>query len=195
MYDSDHLVLSSVAAGAATPLVLWGGAQVVGFASTGTAIAGLHGAAAANAGWALFGGGSLASGGGGMALGHLLLPGVGVVVAIGLGTFTTYSKAAEYNQLSDQLADVNEKNSVTLCRVQSDVGRFLASEARYNSADADLETAVTQARRHLRRFGVLSHLRCYFRFRTAGRYYAPHQEAQAGALHSAVNRFSQAVQS
>lgn len=48
----------------------------IGVASTGTAISSLNGAAAYNATIAALGGGSLASGGGGMALGHAVLGGV-----------------------------------------------------------------------------------------------------------------------
>jgi len=51
-------------------------ATSIGTASTGTAIASLSGAAAENAILAWFGGGSLAAGGGGMALGSLVLSGI-----------------------------------------------------------------------------------------------------------------------
>ena len=53
-----------------------------GTASTGTAIASLSGAAATNASLAFLGGGSLAAGGGGVALGSLILTGGVVVIAI-----------------------------------------------------------------------------------------------------------------
>ncbi|AFY66922.1 hypothetical protein [Geitlerinema sp. PCC 7407] len=58
-----------------------------GTASTGTAISGLGGAAAWNATLAWLGGGSLAAGGGGMALGTLVLGGIAVGPALMIGGF------------------------------------------------------------------------------------------------------------
>ena len=57
-------------------------ASSVGVASTGTAISGLSGAAATNATLAWLGGGSLATGGGGMALGSIVLGGITVGPAL-----------------------------------------------------------------------------------------------------------------
>ncbi len=62
-------------------------ATSVGVASTGTAISGLSGAAAWNATLAWLGGGSLAAGGGGMALGTLVLGGITVGPALAVGGF------------------------------------------------------------------------------------------------------------
>ncbi|MEL6580149.1 MAG: hypothetical protein AAFQ14_10370 [Cyanobacteria bacterium J06621_12] len=58
-----------------------------GTASTGTAIGGLSGAAAWNATLAWLGGGSLAAGGGGMALGTVVLGGIAVAPALMIGGF------------------------------------------------------------------------------------------------------------
>lgn len=63
-----------------------------GTASTGTAIAGLSGAAAWNATLAWLGGGSLAAGGGGMALGTLVLGGITVGPALAIGGFVLASQ-------------------------------------------------------------------------------------------------------
>ncbi len=76
----------------------------VGVASTGTLIGGLSGAAAWNATLAWLGGGSLAAGGGGMALGSLVLGGITVGPAVLIGGFVlagegekALTKAWEYN--------------------------------------------------------------------------------------------------
>ncbi len=78
-------------------------ATSVGVASTGAAISGLSGAAATNATLAWLGGGSLAAGGGGMALGSLVLGGITVGPALAIGGFMLASegdkaltKAREY---------------------------------------------------------------------------------------------------
>ncbi|MDJ0797026.1 MAG: hypothetical protein QNJ51_09350 [Calothrix sp. MO_167.B12] len=78
-------------------------ATSVGVASTGAAISGLSGAAAWNATLAWLGGGSLAAGGGGMALGSLVLGGITIGPAVLIGGFViagegekALTKAREY---------------------------------------------------------------------------------------------------
>lgn len=74
-----------VGAGVLTGLGAYGAVGALASASTGTAIAGLSGAAATNATLAWLGGGSLAAGGGGMALGTAVLGGLvaGPLIAVG----------------------------------------------------------------------------------------------------------------
>ena len=67
---------AGVAGGAITAFGAYGAAQTFAVASTGTAIASLHGAAAANATLAFFGGGSLAVNGLGIAGGMVVLGGL-----------------------------------------------------------------------------------------------------------------------
>lgn len=67
----------------------------MGVASTGTALSGLSGAAAWNATLAWLGGGSLATGGGGMALGTLVLGGIAVGPGLLVGGFMLAGKAEE----------------------------------------------------------------------------------------------------
>lgn len=71
-----------------------------GTASTGTAISSLSGGAAANAITAWFGGGSIATGGGGMAMGGMVLTGIGacVVIAVTVGSYFIYKHLDEKEQ-------------------------------------------------------------------------------------------------
>ncbi|HLU64127.1 MAG TPA: hypothetical protein VKY66_06320 [Protaetiibacter sp.] len=66
-------VVGSAVVGAAVPTAVRAGVAKFAVASTGTAIARLSGAAATNATLAWLGGGALAAGGGGMALGAIML--------------------------------------------------------------------------------------------------------------------------
>jgi hypothetical protein len=88
--------VQSISAGAAAAqgtLTLVG---LVGTASTGTAIGTLSGAAAQSATLAWLGGGSLAAGGGGMALGSLVLGGITIGPAIAVGGFMFAGDSEKY---------------------------------------------------------------------------------------------------
>ncbi len=88
----------SVAAGSALAAGTFGAVGAIGTASTGTAIAGLSGAAATNATLAWLGGGSLAAGGMGMAGGMAVLGGLVAGPALAIGGMFMDSKAEEaYN--------------------------------------------------------------------------------------------------
>ena len=76
---------SAAGVGAGMGAATWAVAGLLGAASTGIPIAGLSGVAASNATLAFLGGGSLATGGGGMALGTAVLGGVVTVPALVLG--------------------------------------------------------------------------------------------------------------
>jgi len=82
-----------IASGALTAMGAYGGVGMLATASTGTAIGGLSGAAATNATLAWLGGGSLAAGGGGMALGTAVLGGMVAGPLIAVTGFVMDSKA------------------------------------------------------------------------------------------------------
>jgi hypothetical protein len=84
--------VKAVVAGAAAGQAATSLATSVGVASTGAAISGLSGAAAWNATLAWLGGGSLAAGGGGMALGTVVLGGITVGPALAIGGFVIAGK-------------------------------------------------------------------------------------------------------
>lgn len=87
--------ISSLGAGALAGIASYGGAMMFASASTGTAIASLSGAAAANATMAWFGGGSLAAGGLGMAGGSLVLGGIVAGPVLAVAGFIMAAKSEE----------------------------------------------------------------------------------------------------
>ncbi len=106
--------IAGTAGGALTAFGAYGAAQALACASTGTAIAALHGAAATNATLAFFGGGSLAAGGLGMAGGTMVLGGLVAGPALMVMGFVAgnaarknlekaYTNKAEALQIASQL--------------------------------------------------------------------------------------------
>lgn len=101
------------AAGATTSLVM-----AVGTASTGTAISSLGGAAATNATMAFLGGGSLAAGGGGMALGTAMLSGVAAGAAVLVGGIIFNVTGCKLSKKTDEAlkqAKEIENNAKKIC--------------------------------------------------------------------------------
>ncbi len=86
---------SGAVGGALTAFGAWSAAGTFATASTGTAIAGLSGAAATNATLAFFGGGSLAAGGLGMAGGAAVLGGLVAGPALAVVGFIVGAKASQ----------------------------------------------------------------------------------------------------
>ena len=107
--------VGAAAAAAAAGQSAIGLVGLFGTASTGTAIAGLSGAAAWNATLAWLGGGSLAAGGGGMAVGTFVLGGIVVGPALAIGGFVlagqgekALTKAREYEaQANTEIAKID----------------------------------------------------------------------------------------
>lgn len=100
-------ILSGGAAGVGAGVLMgfgtFGGVSALGMASTGTAIGSLSGVAATNATLAWLGGGSLAAGGGGMALGSAVLGGLiaGPALLVAGGLFCAKSKEKLNNAYSN----------------------------------------------------------------------------------------------
>jgi hypothetical protein len=90
-----HGGVSSLASGALAGAGVYGSVMTLGAASTGTAISSLSGVAATNATLAWLGGGSLAAGGGGMALGTTVLGGLIAGPAILISGIIADGKADE----------------------------------------------------------------------------------------------------
>ncbi len=96
--------------GALTALGAYGAATTFAAASTGTAIAALHGAAATNATLAFFGGGSIAAGGLGMAGGMAVLGGLVAGPALMVMGMITGAKSQE--KLENALANKAQADKI-----------------------------------------------------------------------------------
>jgi|GEM_PF-522385 len=94
------------AAAMGTPAAVTSAVGALATASTGTAISTLSGAAATNATLAWLGGGSLASGGGGMALGGTVLSGLTMGATAGVGIIAAVLIASTY--YSKKLTEAKE---------------------------------------------------------------------------------------
>lgn len=101
-------VASSALSGIATSAAVYGLVGTLGAASTGTAIGALSGAAASNATLAWLGGGTLATGGFGVAGGTAVLGGLVVGPAILVASFFAHAKAGEIeNQVERHISEMD----------------------------------------------------------------------------------------
>ena len=129
------------AAGATTAAVM-----ALGTASTGTAIASLSGVAATNATLAALGGGAIAAGGGGMALGSTILGattlGVGLLIGGIIFNVSGHTLSSKADEAWAQMKD-NEATIDRLCMYLSDLKQ--AADGYYTS----MEQVNTIYRRHL----------------------------------------------
>ena len=96
----------------------------LGTASTGAAISGLAGAAAHSAILAWFGGGALAAGGGGMALGGLAIGGLVALPLLGYSAYKSYKESSRIDSEREKVessALENERNVVKLVELAGTV--------------------------------------------------------------------------
>lgn len=132
------------------PTVAMGVATTFGVASTGTAISTLSGAAATNAALAWLGGGSLATGGGGMAAGSYLLTLVsplGGVIAGGslLGVVLLFLKSSRDKKCLENIfidishRDVNSCN-LAIIEIKERISRIIDEGGKLNEAIENIQT-------------------------------------------------------
>ncbi len=95
--------------GGSAALGAWGLVSLIGSASTGTAISSLSGIAATNATLAWFGGGSLATGGAGMAGGFWVLGGIVAAPIVFFSTKSTYKKVDTVKEKTNELTEESDK--------------------------------------------------------------------------------------
>jgi hypothetical protein len=175
--------------GTTAAIAAWSGVQMFGFSSTGTAIGGLHGAAAMKAGWALFGGGSLATGGGGIALGQIVLPGLGLIIGAAAAAIFSHQKANKVEDMLVNLRQANAKNGLVIRQNEQLVDKLERAEKFYDQQDQLLGSSVQDAQESLFRFGWFSKFLKCLRYLFTGRYYSVADEAVLARLNEAVWRF------
>ncbi|KYM38813.1 hypothetical protein [Fusobacterium necrophorum] len=117
-YDVDETISTAeiamntgkgISAGIGTAVGTWALVSTYGAASTGTAIASLSGAAATNATLAWLGGGSLAAGGGGMAMGSVVLGGIVAIPALAItGIFSHLKANKKIKEIEEKIYEVRE---------------------------------------------------------------------------------------
>jgi hypothetical protein len=190
--DPTLTTIAGAAAGTAFAASSWGIVQVLGHASTGTAMAGLHGISAWHAGWAWFGGGSLATGGGGMAAGHLVLPGIGTAVAVAVSSYLSHSEANKLASACEEVDTTNDKNRKALTALNAQTQTLRNLQNKVALEHRALADHVDQIYRRILPLGLFSHLvRLIIAFFT-GRYFKPHEYSLTQQLESAVHSFMDA---
>lgn len=135
------------AAGATTSAVM-----ALGTASTGTAIGSLYGVAQTNAVLAALGGGSLAAGGGGMALGTAVLGGATLGVGLLVGGII-------FNVTGSKLSDKADEAYSQAEKTEREVGRIIAYFNELNSVALTFKTSLTKIEdQYRKRLATLDHV-------------------------------------
>lgn len=134
-------------------------------------MAGLYGAAAHSAGWAWFGGGSLASGGGGMALGHFVLPGVGTAVALATLSVQLHRQANDLEKKIELGEDWLAHNLPVLDSLMNVEGRYRRGSAKLRNELLAFHEVVARADKKLRPLGRLNDWHRRWRVKCGGTFY------------------------
>jgi hypothetical protein len=177
------------ATGTALGVGSWTAVSLLGSASTGTGISTLSGIAATNATLAWFGGGSLATGGLGMAGGGAVLGGLVILPMIGISAWSTHSKAAKIEQSIRDHEIANKTNRAVVEVLRATISKVPVLIPQFERNVQKLSEDIGKAQNRLFRFGWLSRLyrmlRCYFR----GYYYDSAEMVQVEALASSVDQY------
>ena len=147
--EADRLLTDGLKAGLAGVLARQAaisGVRSLATASTGTAISQLTGAAAHNAAWAWMGGGTIASGGGGMAAGTVVLTGFGVVPAV---LITGLSLNVQGQRAQTRARQVQAAAAVDTERLRIQRAMFLRLARRIDELDRLLRQFDQRARTSL----------------------------------------------
>lgn len=135
------------AAGATTSAVM-----ALGTASTGTAISSLSGVAATNATLAALGGGSLAAGGGGMALGSMVLGGATLGVGLLVGGIIFNATGKKLSNKADEAYQQAQKTKKEVDNIVLYLNKLDTAANRFESTLSDVE------KQYSKRLEILDHV-------------------------------------
>lgn len=135
------------AAGVTTSAIM-----VLGTASTGTAISTLSGVAATNATLAALGGGSLAAGGGGMALGSMVLGGATLGIGLLVGGMI-------FNMTGSKLSDKADEAYSQAKKTEKEVNKIVAYFDELSTAAEGFRTSLTNVEeQYTKHLSTLEHI-------------------------------------
>jgi hypothetical protein len=192
-YNAAPSAVIGLGVGSALAVGSWTAVSMLGAASTGTAIVGLHGIAYTNAVLASLGGGTLAAGAAGVVGGKLALVSMVLVPVVAVMGFASHVEASEINERAGKIEDANYRNSTTLWKIEEQEPRINAVLPRVIRENDGLAGAVVKARSELFRYGFFSKIYKVIRFHLKGNYYTKEEMVHVEKLASAVDRFVAAV--
>lgn len=123
------------------------GVRALATASTGVAISGLSGAAAESATMAWLGGGAIAAGGGGVAMGAMVLTGVAIAPALLIGGFTLGTQG---EQALTKAREIEANVNIAVAEMDSKKKLLRAVQRRITELQSTLDSVNTQARASLK---------------------------------------------
>jgi hypothetical protein len=189
-YSAAKAAAAGTIVGTALAAGSWTAVSMLGTASTGVAIGGLHGAAATNAALAWLGGGSLAAGGGGMIAGKLVLVNVVFLPIAAVAGIAAHLSATDIDAKAREIEETSIKNTKVVDTLKNR-GHSIATLADEMTQETNvLGLAVARAEKRLFRFGVFSRIYKYFRFVIMGYYYSRDDMGEVEALGRALDKFT-----
>lgn len=159
-FNSDYNTLigigSGTIAGGSLALGSWALVGAFGSASTGTAIAGLSGAAASKATLAWLGGGSLAAGGAGVSGGMMVLGGIVAVPLILIASVGTHKKAKEFDEATEKLMAVIGQQETHLAHLPDALQTVENRKSDVNDACEAFKSTSRRLHKIIRPLGIFS---------------------------------------
>lgn len=155
-YNAAIGIGSGTIAGGSLALGSWALVGAFGSASTGTAIAGLSGAAASNATLAWLGGGTLAAGGAGVSGGIMMLGGIVAVPLILIASAGTHKKAKEFEEATEKLTGVIAQQESHLAHLPDALKTVEIRKTQVDHACEEFQSTSRRLHKIIRPFGILS---------------------------------------
>jgi hypothetical protein len=124
-----------------------------------------------------------------MALGHIVLPGVGTAIAVGVAAVLSYREVNQLQEALKELERANRNNLAVMRGISEARTKYAEGEQKLTKEVASLSAAVRVAHRRLRRFRLLSDLIRRIRFHLLGHYYTAADMEHVVELERAVDGF------